>query len=71
MPDRRWLWREEWANLPVPDRGVRNQLTHGVTVLKDGRIVIFHQALPSVLIYSPTGELLEKWGAYPGAHGLT
>jgi hypothetical protein len=71
MLDRRWLWREEWANLPVPDRGVRNQRTHGVTVLKDGRIVIFHQALPSVLIYSPAGELLEKWGAYPGAHGLT
>ncbi len=67
----RWRWHEEWAKLPVPERGVRNQRTHGVTVLSDGRVVIFHQALPSVLIYSPDGELLDRWGNYPGAHGLT
>lgn len=71
LPGGRWHWREGWAALPVPERGVRNQRTHGVTVLANGCVVVFHQALPSVLIYSPAGELLEKWGAYPGAHGLT
>lgn len=69
--ERGWLWQEGWAKLPVPERGARNQRTHGITVLNDGRVVVFHQALPSVLIYSPEGELLEKWGSYPGAHGLT
>lgn len=45
--------------------------THGICELRDGRVVVFHQAVPAVLIYSPRGELLNRWGTYPGAHGLT
>jgi hypothetical protein len=71
LPGGRWHWHGDWATLPVPERGVRNQRTHGIAVLRDRRVVIFHQAIPSVLIYSPAGQLLERWGAYPGAHGLT
>ena len=67
----RWFWDDAWVQLPVPERGVRNQRTHGVVVLDDGRVVVFHQALPSVLIYSKSGELMDRWGSYPGAHGMT
>jgi hypothetical protein len=68
---RLWEWQDRWVEPPIPVRGGANQRTHGVTVLRDGRILIFHQAIPAVLIYSPEGRLLEKWGDYPGAHGLT
>lgn len=68
---RRWIWHEGWAALPEPMLGVRNLRTHGVKVLADGRIVVFHQATPSVLIYGSDGTLQSRFGAYPGAHGLT
>jgi hypothetical protein len=42
-----------------------------VAVLKSGEVVIFHQADPGVLIYSPEGRLLQSWGHFTGAHGLT
>jgi len=68
---RRWVWHEQWLDLPVPERGVRNLRTHGIDVLRDGRIVLFHQAVPGVLVYAPDGRLLSRFGTYPGAHGLT
>jgi hypothetical protein len=67
----KWRWHEGWVVPPCPGRGVGNMRTHGVGVLPDGRVVVFHQAIPAVLIYSPAGELLDRWGTYPGAHGLT
>jgi len=67
----RWSWHESWLNLPAPEEAGHERRTHGVTVLRDGRIVVFHQSVPAVLIYSREGELLAKWGRYPGAHGLT
>ena len=66
-----WTWHDRWIKPPVPEFGVRNQRTHGIGFLEDGRIVLFHQALPSLLILSPKGDLLARWGSYPGAHGLT
>jgi hypothetical protein len=68
---RRWVWHEQWLELPVPERGVRNLRTHGIDVLRNGRIVLFHQAVPAVLLFAPEGKLLSRFGQYPGAHGLT
>jgi hypothetical protein len=64
-------WIENWITIPDSPLGRTNGRTHGVTVLKNGEVVIFHQADPAVLFYSPDGKLLKSWGCFPGAHGLT
>ena len=64
-------WIENWITIPDSPLGRESGRTHGVGVLKNGEIVIFHQADPAVLFYSPRGKLLRAWGHYPGAHGLT
>lgn len=66
-----YRWIGDWIKIPDSPPGRTNGRTHGVAVLKSGEIVIFHQADPAVLFYSPDGELLRSWGNFPGAHGLT
>ena len=66
-----YRWIENWITIPDSPLGRTNGRTHGVAVLKSGEIVVFHQADPAVLFYSPAGELLRSWGCFPGAHGLT
>lgn len=63
----RYQWHENWVTIPASENG----RTHGLGVSRDGRIFVFHQAVPGVLIFSPEGKLLDSWGNYPGAHGLT
>ena len=65
-----------WAgSFPVPDaaEGQDNRRTHGVACSPStGNIVVFHQARPAVLVFSPDGKLLSRWGdRFLGAHGLT
>jgi DNA-binding beta-propeller fold protein YncE len=66
----RYEWVDEWATVPGSD-GHENGRTHGVAVASDGRVVVFHQADPAVLVYDSDGSLLDSWGAFEGAHGLT
>jgi len=66
-----YRWIENWITIPESPLGKANGRTHGVTVLKNGDVVIFHQADLAILFYSPDGVLLKKWGNFPGAHGLT
>jgi hypothetical protein len=68
---RTYRWIEDWVKIPESALGITNGRTHGVVVTRAGQVVIFHQADPAVLIYSPEGRLLDSWGAFPGAHGLT
>jgi DNA-binding beta-propeller fold protein YncE len=43
-----------------------------VHVLGDGRVVVFAQCVPGVLIYDPQGRLTASWGdRFMGAHGLS
>jgi DNA-binding beta-propeller fold protein YncE len=70
-PAGNYRWIENWVTIPESPDGLVNGRTHGVAVTRDGRIIIFHQADPAVLIYSPEGTLLDAWGSFPGAHGLT
>ena len=60
-----YRWVEDWIAIPESPLGKTNGRTHGVAVLKNGDVVIFHQADPAVLIYSPDGALLKKWGHFP------
>ena len=66
-----YRWTENWITIPDSPQGRINGRTHGIAVLKNGEIVVFHQADPAVLFYSPEGKLLRSWGHFPGAHGLT
>ncbi|MHB1485647.1 MAG: NHL repeat-containing protein [Saccharofermentanales bacterium] len=64
-------WIEDWAKIPETITGRLNGRTHGVVATSDGRVVICHQAVPSILIYDESANLESSWGDYPGAHGLT
>jgi len=66
-----YRWHENWITIPETETGRANGRTHAVTVARDGSVYVFHQAVPAVLIYSPSGNLLASWGDYPGAHGMT
>ena len=68
---RSWIWHDAWATLPEPRTGVRNQRTHGIKVMSNQNIAVFHQAIPALLLFSPDGRFLSGFGSYPGAHGLT
>jgi hypothetical protein len=65
-------WIDNWARIPDAPSGRENGRTHGVEVLADGRVVVFNQADPAVLILDADGNLLESWGdRFAGAHGLS
>ncbi len=66
-----YQWIENWITIPDSPIGRTNGRTHGIAVLKNGEVVVFHQADPAVLFYSPEGKFLRAWGCFPGAHGLT
>lgn len=66
----RYKWIDDWIVVPDTAGARANGRTHGVVVSADGRILIFHQATPAVLVYSGKGTLLASWGDYPGAHGM-
>lgn len=65
--DHEYRWRDDWAALPPAENG----RTHGVAVARDGSVLVFRQADPAVLRFSPDGSLRDSWGDFGGAHGLT
>jgi len=66
-----YRWHEGWVSVPDGEIPTKNSRTHGVAVVRDHRVYIFHQAEPAMLAYAPDGRLMSSWGNYPGAHGLT
>ena len=66
---RRYRWEDWSALLPESERG--SGRTHGVAVTESGRVVVFRQGDPAVLLYDAGGTLLDAWGEFLGAHGLT
>jgi hypothetical protein len=66
-----YRWHENVVSIPSNATRHQNGRTHGVAVGRNGHFYIFHQAVPSMLVYSVDGVLLNSWGDYPGAHGLT
>ncbi|QQE12141.1 hypothetical protein JD969_01300 [Planctomycetota bacterium] len=67
-----YTWIDNWVTIPDTDSGKRNGRTHGVICTDSGKIVIFNQADPGILVYNKQGELLNAWGdRFSGAHGIT
>jgi hypothetical protein len=65
-------WIDEWGRIPNSETGRANGRTHAVVVATDGTILVFHQANPALLVFSPDGTLLGAWGdRFLGAHGMT
>ncbi|MEM9752509.1 MAG: hypothetical protein AAF916_03895 [Planctomycetota bacterium] len=65
-------WIEDWARIPDTASGRKNGRTHGVEVLPDGRVAVFHQATPAMLFFEADGSLSHAWGdRFLGAHGMT
>lgn len=64
-------WVDNWIKIPDTESGRLSGRTHGIAVSKSGNIIIFHQAEPAVLIYDESGKLLDTWGKFLGAHGMT
>jgi len=46
-----YRWIENWAVIPDTPRGRENGRTHGVAVSTSGSVLVFHQAVPAVLIF--------------------
>ncbi|WP_432797050.1 hypothetical protein [Poriferisphaera sp. WC338] len=67
-----YTWVDNWATIPDTESGRKSGRTHGAVVTSDGNIVIYNQADPGILIFSPEGELLNAWGSrFFGAHGMS
>lgn len=64
-------WIEDWATIPYSAVGAERGRTHGVEISSDGRVFVFHQADPALLILDSSGNLLGRWGNFPGAHAMT
>ncbi|MEX0886899.1 MAG: hypothetical protein WD009_10720 [Phycisphaeraceae bacterium] len=64
---------DTWAKLP---RHIQPGYTHGVTVDRQGRVIVFNQSPHGVLMFDGEGRFIKTWDAMPserfvGAHGLT
>lgn len=71
-PGHAYHWIDGWGDLPGTPSAQSNGRTHGIAVLADGRVVVFRQADPAVVVLAPDGALLDAWGdRFAGAHGLT
>jgi len=66
-------WVDHWARVPESASSRENGRTHGVGVLADRRVVVFHQAENGLVIYDPEGRMVSATGGdrWLGAHGLT
>ena len=65
-------WIDNWATIPDTPSGRENGRTHGVVITKSGDVIVFCQADPGILVFSPDGELKSTWGdRFLGAHGMT
>ena len=68
--DFRYRWVPGWGQLGK-ETPVKN--CHGIVASREGHLILLtdHTA-NNVIIYSPEGKLLDKWGSrFPGAHGLS
>jgi len=65
-------WIDNWAVIPDSPECRANGRTHGVVVTRDGSVIVFHVGNPAVLVFDPSGGLINAWGdRFPAAHGLT
>lgn len=67
-----YRWHDAWARIPEPVGEHNLGRTHGVGALRDGRLVVFHQAKQALLTFDSEGTLVSAAGTdWLGAHGLS
>jgi len=73
LGDYQYNWLDNWATVPASESSASNGRTHGVCELKDGSVIVFHQAADAVVRFDPDGKVMSAWGGerFLGAHGLT
>ncbi len=65
-------WHEHWARVPDSPAARWRGRTHGVEVLSDGRVAVFAQTVPAILIFHQDGSYSHGLGdRFIGAHGMT
>ena len=64
---------DNWIRIPDSETARTNGRTHGVTVTREGNVIILHQAHNGLLTYDPDGQLISAVGGdrWMGGHGLT
>ena len=64
-------WIEKWGKIPDSQSARDGWAHHGIVVSESGKIVSFHQADPTVLIFDEEGDLEDSWTAsVQNAHGM-
>jgi DNA-binding beta-propeller fold protein YncE len=72
LDGRRYEWIEDWATVADTESARENGRTHGIETTEDGRVVVFNQSDPAVLVFDADGDRLDSWGSrFGGAHGLS
>jgi len=73
LGDYTYTWHNNWATVPESTSSKENGRTHGICQLKDGSVIVFHQAENAVVQFDPSGKVINAWGGdrFMGAHGLT
>lgn len=64
-------WEEKWAKIPDTHSARTGWAHHDIVISETGKVVAFHQADPTVLIFDETGNLECAWnGIVNNAHGM-
>jgi DNA-binding beta-propeller fold protein YncE len=68
----RYEWNEKWAQIPDTESARNGWAHHGIVVSQSGRVISFHQADPTVLVFDENGALADSWSApVQNAHGMS
>lgn len=68
----KYEWLEDWAKTPDIPSNRQNGRTHGVVAARNGKIYVFHQSKPALLVFDNKGSLVDSVSHdFPAAHGLT
>ncbi|MDP6402643.1 MAG: 6-bladed beta-propeller [SAR202 cluster bacterium] len=64
-------WIEKWGKVPDSESARDGWAHHGIVVSETGKVIAFHQADPTVLIFDEEGDLENSWTAtVENAHGM-
>jgi len=64
-------WIEKWGKIPDSQSARDGWAHHGIVVSETGKVISFHQADPTVLVFDEEGDLENSWTAtVQNAHGM-
>jgi len=69
--DHTYEWSEKWAQIPDSESARTGWAHHGIAISETGKVIAFHQADPTVLVFDEEGNLERAWnGTVENAHGM-